>query len=171
MSVLVRPSGPTATLGLCDILPRTFGLNGFLPLSARENFSGDSSPHGAGGCIITLYFTSRTLRTMSVATRHTRHDRFIASRGAWLSQTMPPLFTELRTFHMTLWMHVGVSEFWSPVTPGQAGTSPAKSSIEFRFSRNLPCFIAYFYADCQGTKRARASRRRSDWWWSCCRCR
>ena len=141
MSVLVRPSGPTAILGLCDILPRTFG---------------DSSPHGAGGCIITLYFTSRTLRTMSVATRHTRHDRFIASRGAWLSQTMPPLFTELRTFHMTLWMHVGVSEFWSPVTPGQAGTSPAKSSIEFRFSRNLPCFIAYFYADCQGTKRAHA---------------
>ena len=102
MSVLVRPSGPTAILGLCDILPRTFGLNGFLPLSARENFSGDSSPHGAGGCIITLYFTSRTLRTMSAATRHTGHDRFIASRGAWLSQATHPLFTELRTYRMTL---------------------------------------------------------------------
>ena len=102
MLVLVHPSGPTAILGLCDILPRTFGLNGFLPLSAREDFSGDSTLHGAGGCIITLYFTSRTLRTMSAATRHTGHDRFIASRGAWLSQATHPLFTELRTYRMTL---------------------------------------------------------------------
>ena len=51
-------------------------------------------------------------------------------------------------------VHVGVLEFLLPVTPGQAGTPPAKSSIEFRFFWNLPCFIAYFYADCQGTKRA-----------------
>ena len=144
MSVLVRPSGPTAILGLCDFLPRTFGLNGFLPLSARENFSGDSSPHGAGGCIITIYFTSRTLRTMSVATRHTRHDRFIASRGAWLSQAIHPLFTELRTSHMTLWAHVGVSEFWLPVTPGQAGSAPAESSIEFRFHKKSALFYCVF---------------------------
>ena len=32
-------------------------------------------------------------------------------------------------------MHVGVLEFLLPVTPGQAGTPPAKSSIEFGFLR------------------------------------
>ena len=32
-------------------------------------------------------------------------------------------------------VHVGVLEFLLPVTPGQAGTPPAKSSIEFGFLR------------------------------------
>ena len=30
-------------------------------------------------------------------------------------------------------VHVGVLEFWLPVTPGQAGSAPAKSNIEFSF--------------------------------------
>ena len=46
ISVLVRPSGPTAILSLCDFLPRTFGLNGFLPFSVHENINGDSTPIG-----------------------------------------------------------------------------------------------------------------------------
>ena len=99
---------------------------------------------GEGGCIITPWFTSRTLRIMSVATRHSGHDRFIASRGAIPSQISPPLFTELRTSRMTLRAHVGVSEFWSPVTPGQAGSAPAESSIEFRFLSKSALFYCAF---------------------------
>lgn len=116
--------------------------------------NGGSTPHGADGCIIILSITSRTLRIMSVATKHTGHDRFIASSGHGHLRPWLRHFTELRTSHMTLWAHVGVLEFLSPVTPGQAGSAPAKSSIEFRFIENLPCFVAYFYAGCQGTKRA-----------------
>ena len=81
---------------------------------------------------------------MSVATKHTGHDRFIASCGAIPSQISPPLFTELRTFHMTLRTHVGASEFWSPVTPGQAGSAPAESSIEFRFLAKSALFYCVF---------------------------
>ena len=99
---------------------------------------------GADGCFIILLFTSCTLRTMSVATRHTRHDRFIASCGAIPSQISPPLFTELRTSRMTLRAHVGVSEFLLPVTPGQAGSAPAKSSIEFRSFIESALFYCVF---------------------------
>ena len=99
---------------------------------------------GEGGCIITPSFTSRTLRIMSVATKHTGHDRFIASRGAIPSQISPPLFTELRTSRMTLRVHVGVSEFLLPVTPGQAGSAPAESSIEFRFLVKSALFYCVF---------------------------
>lgn len=99
---------------------------------------------GEGGCIITPSFTSRTLRIMSVATKHTGHDRFIASRGAIPSQISPLLFTELRTSRMTLRVHVGVSEFLLPVTPGQAGSAPAESSIEFRFLAKSALFYCVF---------------------------
>lgn len=37
-------------------------------------------------------------------------------------------------------MHVGVSEFLLPFTQGQAGSSPAESSIEFRFFRKI-CLV------------------------------
>lgn len=37
--------------------------------------------------------------------------------------------------HDTTNLHVGDSEFLLPVTPGQAGSAPAESSIEFRFFR------------------------------------
>ncbi len=57
---------------------------------------------------------------------------------------MLPLFTELRTFHMTLWTHVGASEFLLPVTPGQAGSAPAESSIEFRFLAKSALFYCVF---------------------------
>ena len=99
---------------------------------------------GEGGCIITPSFTSRTLRIMSVATKHTGHDRFIASRGAIPSQISPLLFTVLRTSRMTLRVHVGVSEFLLPVTPGQAGSAPAESSIEFRFLAKSALFYCVF---------------------------
>ena len=145
MLVLVHPSGPTAIFGWCELLPKTFDLNGFLLFSAGGSV--EQRQHPIPGLMAVL--SSSSLRALlsgllSVATRHTGHDRFIASRGAWLSQTMPPLFTELRTFHMTLWMHVGVSEFWSPVTPGQAGTPPAKSSIEFRLLMKSALFYCVF---------------------------
>ena len=104
-----------------------------------------AAPHmGADGCIIILSITSRTLRIMSVATKHTGHDRFIASCGAIPSQISPPLFTELRTSRMTLRAHVGVSEFLLPVTPGQAGSAPAKSSIEFRSFIESALFYCVF---------------------------
>ena len=45
---------------------------------------------------------------------------------------------------MTLRAHVGVSEFWSPVTPGQAGPAPAESSIEFRFLAKSALFYCVF---------------------------
>ena len=34
MLVLVHPSGPTAIFGWCELLPKTFDLNGFLLFSA-----------------------------------------------------------------------------------------------------------------------------------------
>mgnify|MGYP000140814404 CR=1 FL=1 len=127
------------------MLFRSFDLNGFLLFSAGGSV--EQRQHPIPGLMAVL--SSSSLRALlsgllSVATRHTGHDRFIASRGAWLSQTMPPLFTELRTFHMTLWMHVGVSEFWLPVTPGQAGSAPAESSIEFRFLVKSALFYCVF---------------------------
>jgi len=33
---------------LCDILPGTFDLSGFLPFSTVTNFNGGSTPHGGG---------------------------------------------------------------------------------------------------------------------------
>jgi len=33
---------------LCDILPKTFDLNGFLPFSTLSSFNGGSTPHGGG---------------------------------------------------------------------------------------------------------------------------
>ena len=53
-------------------------------------------------------------------------------------------FTELHTSHMTLWAHVGEIEFLLPVTPGQAGSTPAKSSIEFRFLVKSALFYCVF---------------------------
>ena len=118
---------------------------------------------GEGGCIITPSFTSRTLRIMSVATKHTGHDRFIASRGAIPSQISPLLFTELRTSRMTLRVHVGVSEFLLPVTPGQAGSAPAESSIEFRFLAKSALFYCVFLR--------RLSRNKARPFHDSCRCR
>ena len=45
---------------------------------------------------------------------------------------------------MTLRVHVGVSEFLLPVTPGQAGSAPAESSIEFRFLEKSALFYCVF---------------------------
>lgn len=103
MSVLARPSDPTAIFGWCELPPKTFDHYGFLLFSVREYL--EQRQHPVSGLMAVL--SSSTLRAvhsghLSVATRHTGHDRFIASRSAWLSQTMPPLFTELRTYRMTL---------------------------------------------------------------------
>ena len=103
MLVLVHPSGPTAIFGWCELLPKTFDLNGFLLFSAGGSV--EQRQHPIPGLMAVL--SSSSLRALlsgllSVATRHTGHDRFIASRGAWLSQATHPLFTELRTYRMTL---------------------------------------------------------------------
>lgn len=145
MLVLVHPSGPTAIFGWCELLPKTFDLNGFLLFSAGGSV--EQRQHPIPGLMAVL--SSSSLRALlsgllSVATRHTGHDRFIASRGAIPSQISPLLFTELRTSRMTLRVHVGVSEFLLPVTPGQAGTPPAKSSIEFRFLMKSALFYCVF---------------------------
>jgi len=71
-------------------------------------------------------------RRLSVATKHTGHDRFIASCGR---SRLRLRIRSLPSSVQTVWhhsLHVGVSEFLSPFTQGQAGTSPAKSNIEFR---------------------------------------
>ena len=82
MSVLVRPSGPTAIFGWCELLPKTFDLNGFLLFSAGGSV--EQRQHPISGLMAVL--SSSSLRALlsgllSVATRHTGHDRFIASCG------------------------------------------------------------------------------------------
>ena len=67
-------------------------------------------------------------------------------------QTLIPLFTELRTHRNNLRMHVGVSEFLLPVTPGQAGTSPAKSDIEFGFRHESVLFYCAFLRRLSGNR-------------------
>ena len=130
---------------MCDILPETFDLNGFLLFSAIGNLKQRQYPAWGRMAGLSSFLLRAVLSGhLSVATTHTGHDRFIASCGAIPSQILPPLFTELRTFHMTLWTHVGASEFWSPVTPGQAGSAPAESSIEFRFLAKSALFYCVF---------------------------
>ena len=109
-----------------------------------ETSNSGSTPHGGGWLYNHPLLRAVLSGHLSVATTHTGHDRFIASCGAWPSQTTPPLFTELRTSRMTLRVHVGVSEFLLPVTPGQAGSTPAKSSIEFRFLTKSALFYCVF---------------------------
>ena len=48
ISVLAHPSNPAAIFGLCDILPKTFDLNSFLPFYTLSSFNGGSTPHGGG---------------------------------------------------------------------------------------------------------------------------
>ena len=65
-------------------------------------------PHqGQMAVLSSLHLRAVLSRHLSVATKHTGHDRFIASCGTLASQTMFPLFTELHTFHMTLWCKIG----------------------------------------------------------------
>ena len=61
MPVLARPCSPAAIFGWCDLLPKTFDLFGFLPLSTITDFSGGKLPTWGGGlydppCIFELYF-------------------------------------------------------------------------------------------------------------------
>jgi len=48
MSVLACPFDPAAISGLCDILPETFDLTGFLPFSTNPDFNGVSTPTRGG---------------------------------------------------------------------------------------------------------------------------
>jgi len=41
---------------LCDILPKTFDLIGFLPFSTISNFNGGNTPHGGGWLFYHPYF-------------------------------------------------------------------------------------------------------------------
>ena len=130
---------------MCDILPETFDLNGFLLFSAIGNLKQRQYPAWGRMAGLSSFLLRAVLSGhLSVATTHTGHDRFIASCGAIPSQILPPLFTELRTSRMTLRVHVGVSEFLLPVTPGQAGSAPAESSIEFRFLAKSALFYCVF---------------------------
>ena len=130
---------------MCDILPETFDLNGFLLFSAIGNLKQRQYPAWGRMAGLSSFLLRAVLSGhLSVATTHTGHDRFIASCGAIPSQILPPLFTELRTSRMTLRAHVGVSEFLLPVAPGQAGSAPAESSIEFRFLAKSALFYCVF---------------------------
>ena len=112
MSVLVHPFDPAAILSWCELLPRTFDLNGFLLFSTLSNVKQRQHPTW-GRMAVSSSYALRAVHSglASVATRHTGHDRLIASCGMCPSQNTYPLFTELRTSHMTLWAHVGASEF------------------------------------------------------------
>ena len=102
--VLARPSDPAAITGLCDWLPVTFDHSGFLPFSTKTYFNGDSTPHGEDGCVIIPSFTSLTLRTF-VDCNKIYWTWLIYSflRLSKLSQASSPLFTELRTIHLSQW--------------------------------------------------------------------
>jgi hypothetical protein len=47
-SVLAHPYGPAAISSLCDFLPETFDLCGFLPFSTPSSFNGGSTSYGGG---------------------------------------------------------------------------------------------------------------------------
>jgi len=101
MSVLVRPSGPTAIFGWCELLPKTFDLNGFLLFSAGGSVEQRQYP--IPGLMAVL--SSSSLRALlsgllSVATRHTGHDRFIASCG---HSHLRPHYRSLPGFAHTTW--------------------------------------------------------------------
>ena len=92
-------------------------------------------------------------RTMSVATKHTGHDRFIASCGRSHLRPVSALHRAShiphdtagarRSIRVLITRHTGVSRYFP---------CPIKHRVQIL--TNLPCFIAYFYADCQGTRRA-----------------
>jgi len=118
---------------------------------------------GEDGCIIIPLFTSRTFGNMRrnayfclpVHKGHSKHDRFIASSGAKPSQTPPPPFTELRTHRIAL-RHARrrISDFVTRHT-GSGGNLPLLFKHRVRNIANPPGFIAHFYADCPGTRRAK----------------
>ncbi len=158
ISVIAHPFSPAAIFDWCDFLPKTFDLKWFPAVFHTFKFQRRQHSTWERMAVLSSY-SLRAVHSghLSVATKHTGHDRFIASCGAIPSQIPPPLFTELRTNCMTpqparrsirvlITRHTGV---------GRNFPCPIKHRVQIL--KNLPCFIAYFYADCQGTKRTKVS--------------
>nr|WP_325242601.1 hypothetical protein [uncultured Oscillibacter sp.] len=81
---IARREGAAGIFDLCDILPKTFDLTGFLPFSVSTNVNGDSASHESEWLLSSPWLL-RAVHSgfTSVATKHSEHDRFVAFCGVY----------------------------------------------------------------------------------------
>ena len=110
----------------------------------------------ADGCIIILGITSRTLRTFVGCNKtYWTWPIYSLQRNMTVSDHISALHRASHVPNDTMGARRSIRVFVTRHT-GSDRNFTCQIKHRVRIHKNPPCFIAYFYADCQGTKRASA---------------